>query len=127
MPKSASAESEWGIIRLRESTSDAQNSRDKIIARHFSDTLAFQVAGTCGIATIAEGCAQSNAAHFYKQLKNHRFTFLALTVAAACPRRTAYPAIIGLSMARRNETDPDKCGALAFREAIWRIHSGCKQ
>lgn len=127
MQKSASAGSEWGIIQLRESTSDAPNSRDKIIARHFSDILAFQVTGTFGIAIIARGCAQSNAAHFYKQLKNHRFTFLALTSASACPRRTAYPAIIGLSMARRKETDPDKCRALAFREAIWRIHSGCKQ
>ena len=127
MQKSASAGSEWGIIRLRESTSDAPNSRDKIIARHFSDTLAFQVAGTFGIATIAEGCAQSNAAHFYKQLKNHRFTFLALTVATACPRRTAHPAIIGLSMARRNETGSDKCGVLAFRQAIRQVHSGCNQ
>lgn len=123
MQKSASAGSEWGIIQLRESTSDAPNSRDKIIARHFSDILAFQVAGKFRIAIIAEGCAQSNAAHFYKQLKNHRFTFLALTSTSACPRRIAYPAIIGSSMARRNETGSDKCGAVAIRQ----VHSGCNQ
>ncbi len=95
MPKSASAGSEWGIIRLRKSPSDAPSSCNQFVARHFSDTLAFQVAGTFRIATFAEGGAQSTATHSYQPAaEKSSFYFLALTAAAACHPRKVYPAII---------------------------------